>query len=125
MLEIRDEKIPLCMDESGVVYIAGTRVRLECVAELFESGATAEEIAQQYDAIKLDDVYAVITYLLRHREAVAAYLSRGAGNDHNTRAEIDERFPLSLRQKLLVRERQAASSTGERLSETGQGLAAG
>lgn len=101
MFEIRDEKIPLAADESGVIYVAGTRVRLECVAELFESGATAEEIAQQYDAIQLEDVYAVITYLLRNREAVAAYLSRGAANDNNTRAGIDDRFPQSLRQKLL------------------------
>jgi len=101
MLEIHDEKIPLSADQSGVIYVAGTRVRLECVAELFESGATAEEIAQQYDAIKLEDVYAVITYLLRNREAVAAYLSRGAANDNNTRAGIDDRFPRSLREKLL------------------------
>ena len=50
---------------SDVDRIGATRVRLDTVVQSFETGASAEEIAEDYP-LKLDDVYAVITYYLRH-----------------------------------------------------------
>ena len=97
------------MDESGASYIAGTRVTLDCVVEMFEDGASPEEIVEQYDVLQLADVYAVITYLLRNQDEVNAYLSRqGAGGEQGQRA-INENFPQTLRSKLLraKREREA------------------
>jgi len=114
MLQIHDEKVPLSTDESGMIYVARTRVTLECVAEMFEEGASPEEITQEYDALRLDDVYAVITYLLRNREAVDAYLVRhGISHErvgHERPAQsrsriIEERFPPTLRSKLLQAKR--------------------
>jgi hypothetical protein len=54
-------------------------------------GASPEEIAQDYPVLQLDDVYAALTYYLRHREKVDAYL-----RERRSRAEAmrRERGPL-------------------------------
>ena len=41
------ERVPIHTDDHGVVRVARTRVTLETIVDAFESGATAEEIAQQ------------------------------------------------------------------------------
>jgi uncharacterized protein (DUF433 family) len=44
---------------------------LETIVTAFDAGATAEEIAQQYASVDLASVYAVISYVLDHREEVS------------------------------------------------------
>src|SRR5436305_5627030 len=73
-LVVDAEPVPLVTDASGVVRLQGTRVPLDTVVGAFDDGATAEEIIQQYPSLQLADVYAVLTYYLRHRVEVAAYL---------------------------------------------------
>src|SRR5690606_2015525 len=68
------ERVPIHTDAHGVVRVAGTRVTLDTIVDAFETGATAEEIAQQYPSVPLVDVYSVITYYLRHKPEVDAYL---------------------------------------------------
>ena len=51
------ERVPIHTDAHGVVRVAGTRVTLETIVDAFETGATAEEIAQQYPTVPLVDVY--------------------------------------------------------------------
>ena len=110
MLTIHDEKIPLSTDAYGIIRIAGTRVTLECVAEMFEDGASPEEIAQEYDALQLSDVYAVITYLLRNRDVVKAYLSRRSEDRDQPLQVIEEEFPQTLRSKLLRAKRDSEAN---------------
>jgi uncharacterized protein (DUF433 family) len=62
----QSQPVPLVSGANGVIRVAGTRVTLDTVAHAFERGATAEEIAQQYPALPLADVYSVLGYLLRH-----------------------------------------------------------
>ena len=57
------ERVPVRTDDSGVVRVAGTRVTLDTIVGAFESGATAEEIAQRSSSVPLVDVYSVITLL--------------------------------------------------------------
>jgi uncharacterized protein (DUF433 family) len=109
VLQIRDEKVPLSTDRSGVSYVAGTRVTFDCVVEMFEDGASPEEIVEQYDALQLADVYAVITYLLRNRDEVSAYLSRQGAGSEARRQAIDKEFPQTLRAKLLTARRARKS----------------
>ena len=110
MLRIPDERVPLTADPSGVIYVAGTRVTLECIVELFEDNASPEEIVEQYDVLQLADVYAVITYMLRHRDEVSAYLAgRRAGSEERWQA-WDKRFPPTLRSKLMAGRRGPSSS---------------
>ena len=101
MLQVENEKIPLSADRNGVLHVSGTRVTLDCVVEMFDEGASPEEIAHEYDSLKLDDVYAVITYYLRHADEVKAYLKDQHDTSEAARCESDSRFPDQLREKLL------------------------
>ena len=58
------------------IRIKGTRVGIETVLDDYLSGASPEEIAARYRTLTLEQVYATVTYYLRHREEVDAYLAR-------------------------------------------------
>ncbi|MCR4374612.1 MAG: DUF433 domain-containing protein [Acidobacteria bacterium] len=98
------EQVPIHMDAKGVVRVAGTRVTLETFVDAFETGATAEEIAQQFPAVSLVDVYSVITYYLRHKPEVETYLREREALAGRVREEIERRSPSAgIRERLLAR----------------------
>jgi uncharacterized protein (DUF433 family) len=98
------EPIPLSTDADGVIRVAGTRITLDTVIDTFMTGASPEEIAQDLPALRLDDVYAVITYYLRHRAEVDAYLRGRRSRAEAIRREIEAHSPQSgLRERLLAR----------------------
>src|SRR3954451_18322579 len=74
-LPLGSEPVPLYTDDASEVRVGDTRVTLDTVVETFEYGATAEEIALKYPSLRLADVYAVISYYLRHQPAVQTYLA--------------------------------------------------
>jgi uncharacterized protein (DUF433 family) len=99
------DPVPLVAAESGgAIRVAGTRITLDTVVGAFNRGATAEEIAQDFSPLSLADVYAVITYYLRHRLEVDQYLERRAQQHADLRREI-EATPehQELRERLLAR----------------------
>lgn len=101
---IAAEPIPLTTDSQGVLRVAGTRVTLDTVIEVYKAGSTPEEIARHYPALQLADVYAVMTYYLRHRDDVEAYLSRRREEAAAVRREVESRFDTrGLRERLLSR----------------------
>jgi uncharacterized protein (DUF433 family) len=98
------EKIPLVTGDDGVIRVAGTRVTLDTVAEAFDEGATAEEIAQQYPSLELADIYSVLGYLLRHRTEVSDYLVERAAQNSRAQKQNESRFsPEGVRARLLAR----------------------
>jgi uncharacterized protein (DUF433 family) len=100
------ERVPIRTDADGVVRVARTRVTLDTIVDAFETGATAEEIAQQYPSVPLVDVYSVITYYLRHKPEVDAYLRKRDEQAGRVREEVERRFPSTgLRERLLARRR--------------------
>jgi uncharacterized protein (DUF433 family) len=100
------ERVPIHTDADGVVRVAGTRVTLDTIVAAFDAGATAEEIAQQYSSISLADVYSVITYYLRHKNEVSAYLHGRQEQAASVREEVERRFPPSgIRERLIARRR--------------------
>lgn len=106
LLEVRPEPVPLVTDRDGVVRVKASRVTLDAVVDTFRAGATAEEIVQQYPSLALDDVYAVVTYYLRQRERVDAYLDARRAEAGRTRSENEARHdPSGLRDRLLARPR--------------------
>ena len=97
--------MPIKLDEHGVARVGGTRVTLDTIVGAFLQGFTAEAIADQYDAVSLADVYAVIAFYLRHREAVFVQAEDGKRDRNDSRGEIEKRFdPVSFRARLLARE---------------------
>jgi uncharacterized protein (DUF433 family) len=98
------EPIPLSTDSDGAIRVAGTRVTLDTVIDTFMTGASPEEIAQDFPVLRLDDVYAVLTYYLRHREEVDVYLRDRRARAKAVRNDIEARSPQAgLRDLLLAR----------------------
>ncbi len=98
------EPIPLATDEEGVIRVGGTRVTLATVIDTFRTGATPEEIAEDFPVLRLDDVYAVLTYYLRHRQEVDEYLGKRRARAATLRQEIEQLSPQTgLRDRLLAR----------------------
>lgn len=108
-LPAASDPVPLVLAEKGrVIRVAGTRVTLDTLIGAFKTGATPEEIAQDYSAVSLADVYAVITYYLRHRAEVEEYLERSAREHAELRSEIEGRPEYQeLRERLLGRMQRA------------------
>ncbi|MBN1609118.1 MAG: DUF433 domain-containing protein [Polyangiaceae bacterium] len=101
---------PLMTSQDGTVRIAGTRVSLETVVFAFDSGATAEEIVQQYPTLDLAAVYAVIAYVLDHRSEVDQYVAGRRDEARAVRHRIEAQMPArGLRERLLARRRAAGN----------------
>jgi uncharacterized protein (DUF433 family) len=98
------EAVPLHTDPDGVVRVAGTRVTLETVVAAYDRGSTAEEICEDFPGLDLSDVYAVLTYTLRHRAEVDRYLAdRGRAGDEIRREIESTAENRRLRERLLAR----------------------
>lgn len=103
-LVIEAEPVPLAADADGVYRVAGTRVTLDTIVAAYQEGATAEEIVDQYPSLKLDQIYAVIGYYLRHRDEVTAYLVRRAAMAAKVRSTSEKSWPPhGTRDRLMAR----------------------
>ena len=99
------------------IRIKGTRVGIETVLyEYIHRSQTPEEIAERYDALTLEQVYATILYYLRHRDAVSAYLTAWLEHGEQARA-AQARDPVFQRQQ--ERLRQARLARAERATARG------
>lgn len=74
-LDLHAAAPPLEAAADGAVRVAGTRVTLDVVVREYDAGASAEDLVLRYPTLRLSDIYAVIAFVLREREAVDAYLS--------------------------------------------------
>jgi len=100
------ETIPLETDADGVMRVGQTRVTLDTVITAFKDGATAEEIAQQYPTVALADVYYVIGYYLRRRDAVGTYLGQRRKEADALQGQMEARFnPVGIRERLMARQK--------------------
>ena len=71
----------------------------------FNGGSTPEEILLEYDSLRLEDVYLVLGYYLRHRAEVEAYLAERRRRGDERQAEADARLPWAeVRARLLARQ---------------------
>ena len=109
MLQVQSEKIPLEADENGVLRVSGTRVPLDAVVDLFDEGASPEGIMEQFDALRLDDVYAVITYYLRHHDDVQAHLAEEDRKSEETRKRFAQYSNNALRERFRKLKRRQDS----------------
>lgn len=97
------------------IRIKGTRVGIETVLyEYIHRGQTPEQIAERYDALTLEQVYATILYYLRRHDAVSAYLTDWLEHGEQARAAqaADPAFQRQrerLRLARLAREERAVA----------------
>jgi len=107
-LVIEAPPVPLRTDEHGVLRVGKTRVPLDTVVYSFNQGASAEEIVMSYPTLKLDDVYAVISYYLHNRAEVDSYLGQRDAEAARIREENERRFPQNgIRARLLDRQQNS------------------
>ena len=102
---ISAKPISLKKDADGVFRVGGTRVTLDTVIVAFTEGATAEEIVYQYPALSLVDVYEVISYYLRNRSEIEAYLMHQQQEALKIRQQNENLFdPQGIRDRLMARQ---------------------
>lgn len=97
--------VPLREDRDGVIRIGESRVTLETLVTAFDSGATPEGICDDFPTLALPDVYAVVTWVLRHREQVDRYLTRRRDEAAAIRRKI-ESTPGNQRHRERIRSRR-------------------
>ena len=103
-LKIEAEPVPLVLDADGVMRVSGTRVTLDTIVTAFADGATAEEIVQQYPSLCLGDIYAILTFYIRQRPDIDAYLRQRRRDAEAVRGENEVRFdPQGVRERFLAR----------------------
>lgn len=103
-LLIESKPLPLIVNEHGTVMVRGTRIPLDTIVYAFRNGDSPEEIIEQFDTLKLADVYAIISYYLDYQNEVDAYIRQREVEAQVIRQEIEARFPPhGLRERLLAR----------------------
>lgn len=100
VIAVAADPTPLRTDDHGVVRIGDTRVTLSSVVRCYQRGDSPESIHEGFPSVSLADVYATITYYLRHREEVDAYLVAEDSEAERIRHEIEADHPPELREKL-------------------------
>ncbi len=94
------------------IRIKGTRVGIETVLyEYIHRGQTAEQIADRFDAVTLEQVYATILYYLRHCETISAYLTAWLDYGEQARA-AQARDPVFQQQQERLKQARAARAEG-------------
>ena len=84
----------------GNYYIAGTRISLDSVVHAFHRGESAETICQNFELLRLEEVYGAIAYYLANQAEVDAYLIRQAKRWTEVRRNA-EALPADLRERLI------------------------
>ena len=96
---------PPLRESNGVLLVEGTRVPLDTIIFEYSRGSTAEQIAEAYDTVKVADIYAILSYYLKNRERVDAYLVERQKQAESIRREIEsqpgyQEFTDSLRERM-------------------------
>lgn len=93
---IAEEKPPLQMGEGGSIRVGGTRVTLDTIVIAHQLGSTPEQIAADYPAVTLADIYSVVGYYLRHQADVDEYLRRREVEAAEIRATHEKNCPPQI-----------------------------
>jgi len=81
-------------------YVAGTRVSLDSIVHAFRRGESAETICQNFELLRLEEVYGAIAYYLANQAEVDDYLIRQ--NEKWTEGRRGaEPLPADLRERLM------------------------
>ena len=98
------QNVPLSVASDGTIRIAETRVSLDSVLHHYQQGATAEEIAMRFPALRLADIHSCLAYYLNHQDELDDYVTqrRLAANELERRITAE---PAQLRGISQMRER--------------------
>lgn len=81
----------ISVDERGVAYIAGTRIKVQqIVREKFAQGKTPEAIQASHPHLTLAQVYAALAYYCDHQEEVNAQMAASDAYAEQMREQAGE-----------------------------------
>lgn len=87
-------------ERDGNYYVASTRISLDSIVHAFRRGESPETICQNFELLRLEEVYGAITYYLANREDIDAYLIRHSEKWDDGKRNA-EPLPANLRERLL------------------------
>jgi uncharacterized protein (DUF433 family) len=92
------------LDESGVAWISGTKIKvIEVAADKLAHGSSPEEMHFQYPHLSLAQIHAALAYYYQHQEQFDAEIIRQS----NWAAEMAEKARSNpLRRKLIEARRE-------------------
>ena len=87
-------------ERDGNYYVAGTRISLDSIVHAFRRGESPETICQNFELLRLEEVYGAITYYLANRADSDAYLIRQSEKWAEGKRTA-EPLPANLRERLM------------------------
>src|SRR6266851_737074 len=84
----------------GNYYVAGTRISLDSIVHAFRRGESPETICQNFELLRLEEVYGAVAYYLANQTEIDAYLIRQGEKWAEGRRKA-EPLPASLRERLI------------------------
>lgn len=93
----------------GNYYVSGTRVSLDSIVHAFRSGESPETICQDFELLRLEEVYGAIAYYLANQTEIDAYLIRQSRKWEEGKRNA-EPLPAGLRER-LTRAREELQAT--------------
>jgi uncharacterized protein (DUF433 family) len=86
-------------ERDGNYYVSGTRISLDSIVHAFRRGESPETICQNFELLRLEEVYGAIAYYLANQADIDAYLIRqnekwaeGKRNSQPLAADLRERL---------------------------------
>jgi uncharacterized protein (DUF433 family) len=83
----------------GNYYVAGTRISLDSIVHAFRRGESPETICQNFELLRLEEVYGAIAFYLADQAGIEAYLNRQR-DKWTAGREDSEPLPSDLHQRL-------------------------
>jgi uncharacterized protein (DUF433 family) len=87
-------------ERDGNYCVAGTRISLDSIVHAFRRGESAETICQNFELLRLEEVYGAIAYYLANQADIDAYLMRQNEKWAEGRRNA-EALPADLRERLM------------------------
>jgi uncharacterized protein (DUF433 family) len=93
MLAFTPTPVPLVTLDDGTIRITGTRVPLDTIVYAFRTGSGPDDITRMYTTVTLEAAYAVIAWVLQHKDEVDAYMTRREEESARIREECERANP--------------------------------
>ena len=81
-------------------YVSGTRISLDSIVHAFRRGESAETICQNFELLRLEEVYGAIAYYLANQADIDAYLI-GQEMKWAEGTRSSDPLPADLRERLM------------------------
>lgn len=92
------------------IRVRGHRVGLDLILSRYLTGHTPEDIASEFHSIRLEDVYAAITYYLHNQDVLDPWLNQIHETAKRSMTEHDTHpAPVAARMRALWKERGIAA----------------